>query len=141
MESKMIYSCLWFNQNAKQAADFYCSVFNNSKIIDENPMVVIFEINGTKFMGLNGGEKYTHSPAVSFVIECDTQKEIDHYWENLGKNGRYDMCGWLTDQFGVSWQIIPAVLPKLMANPDKRQKVTEAFLKMKKFDIQTLLDA
>lgn len=141
MENKIIYPCIWFDQNAKQAADFYCSVFINAKIIDENPMVVIFEINGTKFMALNGGDKYKHSPAVSFVIECDTQDEIDHYWNNLGKNGRYDMCGWLTDQFGVSWQIIPTVLPQLMSNPDKRQKVTEAFLKMQKFDIETLLNA
>lgn len=137
----MIYSCLWFSDNAKQAADFYCSVFRDAKILDENPMVVIFEINGTKFMGLNGGEKYKHSPAVSFVIECETQKEIDYYWDNLGKNGRYDMCGWLTDQFGISWQVVPAVLPKLMANPDKRQRVTEVILRTQKFDIETLLNA
>jgi predicted 3-demethylubiquinone-9 3-methyltransferase (glyoxalase superfamily) len=141
MESKPIYPCLWFDQNAKQAADFYCTVFDNAKIIDESQMVVIFEINGTKFMGLNGGAKYTHSPAVSFVIECETQKEIDHYWERLGENGRYDRCGWLTDLFGISWQIVPTVLPKLMANPDKRQNVMEAFLKMQKFDTETLLNA
>ncbi len=140
MKTKPIYPCLWFNNNAKKAADFYSNVFENSKIIQENPMVVIFELNGTKFMGLNGGPKYTHSPATSFVIECDTQKEIDHYWEQLGKNGRYDMCGWLTDQFGISWQIVPTILPTLMANPNKNQKVIEAFMKMQKFDIETLLN-
>jgi predicted 3-demethylubiquinone-9 3-methyltransferase (glyoxalase superfamily) len=141
MESKQIYPCLWFKDNAKQAADFYCTVFADAKIIDANPMVVIFELNKTKFMGLNGGPIYTHSPAVSFVIECETQQEIDHYWDRLGENGRYDMCGWLTDQFGISWQIVPTVLSKLMGNPDKRQKVMDAFLKMQKFDIETLLNA
>jgi len=141
METKQIYPCLWFDNNAKQAANFYCSIFKEAKIINENPMVVIFEINGTRFMGLNGGPKYAHSPAVSFVIDCETQKEIDHYWDRLGENGKHDMCGWLTDQFGISWQVVPTILSKLMADPNKRQKVTEAFMKMQKFDIDALLNA
>lgn len=81
MKAKQIYPCLWFNNNAKQAAEFYCSVFHDAKIVDENPFVVIFEANGTRFMGLNGGPQYVHSPAVSFVVECDTQQQIDYYWE------------------------------------------------------------
>jgi predicted 3-demethylubiquinone-9 3-methyltransferase (glyoxalase superfamily) len=136
-----IYPCLWFNNNAKQAAEFYCTVFENGKILQENPTVVVFELNDTKFMGLNGGALYQHSPAVSFVIECDSQEQIDHYWAELGKNGRYDQCGWLADQFGISWQIVPKILSKLMADPEKGQRVVQAFMKMQKFDIETLLNA
>jgi predicted 3-demethylubiquinone-9 3-methyltransferase (glyoxalase superfamily) len=136
-----IYPCLWFNTNAKDAAEYYCSIFEDGKIIQENPMVVIFEINKTKFMGLNGGPKFDFSPATSFVIECETQEKIDHYWEKLGHEGSYQMCGWLTDKFGVSWQVVPSILPKLMEDPEKAPKVMEAFLKMKKFDIETLIKA
>ena len=92
-------------------------------------------------MGLNGGPKYKATPAVSFVIECDSQVEIDHYWSKLGEDGRYDMCGWLADKYGISWQIVPSILPKLMSDPEKGERVIQAFLKMKKFDIQTLLEA
>jgi predicted 3-demethylubiquinone-9 3-methyltransferase (glyoxalase superfamily) len=138
---KPIYTCLWFNNNAKQAAEFYCSVFSSGKILQENSIVVIFELNGTKFIGLNGGDRYKHSPATSFVIECDTQQEIDHYWEKLGEGGRYDMCGWLADKYGISWQIVPSILGKLMSDKEKSERVTTAFLKMQKFDIQTLLNA
>lgn len=140
MKNQM-YPCLWFDGQAKEAATYYCSIFKNAKITAENPIVVTFELNGNKFMGLNGGPKYKFSPATSFVIECETQEEIDHYWEKLGAGGRYDECGWLDDKFGVSWQVIPAVLHKLMADPEKSQRVVEAFMKMSKFDIQTLLDA
>ncbi|MBP6335363.1 MAG: VOC family protein, partial [Bacteroidia bacterium] len=88
--TKEIYPCLWFDGRAKEAADYYCTIFKNSKITSENPMVVSFELNGKKFMGLNGGPMYKFSPATSFVIECDTQEEIDHYWEKLGKEGVYN---------------------------------------------------
>jgi len=104
-------------------------------------MVVQFELNGTKFMGLNGGPTYKFTPATSFVIECETQQEIDHYWDKLGEGGRYDKCGWLDDKFGVSWQIVPSILGKLMTNPDKAPRVVDAFMKMSKFNIATLLDA
>ena len=104
-------------------------------------MVVTFELNGNKFMGLNGGPKYKFTPATSFVVECDTQEEIDHYWNKLGEGGKYDRCGWLDDKFGVSWQIVPVVLHQLMADPEKSPRVIEAFMKMSKFDIQTLKDA
>jgi predicted 3-demethylubiquinone-9 3-methyltransferase (glyoxalase superfamily) len=136
-----IYPCLWFENQAKTAADFYCSIFPNSKISSENPIVVRFELNGFPFMGLNGGPQYQFSPANSYVIECKTQEEIDHYWEKLGANGKYNPCGWLDDQFGVSWQIVPAILDQLMSDPNKAPKVIEAFMQMTKFDIETLLKA
>jgi predicted 3-demethylubiquinone-9 3-methyltransferase (glyoxalase superfamily) len=274
-----IYPCMWFNDQAKRTVDFYCTLFDNSKILKSNPIVTTFEIAGTKFMALNGGPKYEVSAAVSyyvycaseskidqlyellreegkvlmpldkydwspryawvqdrfgvnwqldvddirasqkivptllfsnekmgmvksaldhytsifkdtkilleanypaeaklsegtllfaqfklndcifnatsstlkhdfdfspgnsFVVECENQQEIDHYWERLGKNGRYDMCGWLADQYGVSWQIVPAILSKLMEDPEKGPLVIQAFLKMQKFDIDTLLKA
>ncbi len=136
--TKQIYPCLSFEAGAKEAADYYCSIFKSSKILSENPIVVQFELNGTRFMALNGGPKNKFSPATSFVIECETQKEIDHYWNELGKGGRYDQCGWLDDKFGVSWQIVPAILGKLMSDPVKAPKVVEAFMKMSKFDIATL---
>jgi len=134
-----IYPCLWFDNQAKTAADFYCSIFPNSKITSENPIVVRFELNGFPFMGLNGGPQYQFSPANSYVVECKTQQEIDHYWEKLGANGKYSQCGWLDDQFGVSWQIVPAILDQLMSDPKKAPKVIEAFMQMTKFDIETLL--
>lgn len=136
-----IYPCLWFENQAKTAADFYCSIFPNSKITSENPIVVRFELNGFQFMGLNGGPQYQFSPANSYVVECKTQEEIDHYWEKLGANGKYSQCGWLDDQFGVSWQIVPAILDQLMSDPKKAPKVIEAFMQMTKFDIETLLKA
>jgi predicted 3-demethylubiquinone-9 3-methyltransferase (glyoxalase superfamily) len=139
--TKQLYPCLWFDGTAGAAATFYCSIFKNSKITAENPIVVTFEINGTKFMALNGGPKYKPTPANSYVIECETQEEIDHYWEKLGEGGRYDQCGWLDDKYGFSWQVVPAVLHTLMADPDKAPRVIAAFMKMSKFDIQTLLDA
>lgn len=272
-----IYPCLWFNNDAKQAAEFYCSIFNKATITTSNPMVTTFSIEGLKIMGLNGGLMYkttqavsmyayagnekevtrlfnllsengkvlmpldtyawspkyawiedkfgnswqldaqdiegeqkiipcllftnekktfvkkaiTHytsifkastirfeapypdesgletgtllfaqyqlngtifqamsstlshdfdfTPGNSFVIDCDTQEEIDYYWEKLGENGNYNQCGWLTDEFGVSWQIVPTCLPRLMA--EKGQRVVEAFMKMKKFDIKGLEEA
>ena len=136
-----IYPCLWFDGKAKEAADHYCSIFKQSRILSENPMVVIFELNGSKFMGLNGGPMYQFSPANSYVIECDTQEEIDHYWEKLGEGGKYNQCGWLDDCYGVSWQIVPTVLGKLMSDPEKAPRVIQAFMKMTKFDIATLLNA
>lgn len=278
--NKSFYPCLWFDGNAKQAADFYCSLFNNTRILQSNPMVTTFQLNGTKFMGLNGGPQYkltqavsffvycggdeseinrlyaelskggkviwpldkyewspryawvedkfgvnwqldvesinneqkmvpcllfvnekftkvkeamTHytsifinskilmeapyppsanlpqgtllfaqfklndfifnamsstmhhdfdfTPGTSFVVECDTQKEIDYYWDNLGAGGHYSMCGWLQDKFGVSWQIVPKVLGELMSDPQRAPRVTKAFMQMQKFDIDALLRA
>jgi predicted 3-demethylubiquinone-9 3-methyltransferase (glyoxalase superfamily) len=139
--SNKIFPCLWFNNQAKIATDYYCSIFKNSKIVSENPMVIVFEINETKFMALNAGSQYKFSPANSYVITCDTQEEIDHYWIKLGEGGKYSKCGWLDDKFGISWQIVPSILGELMNNPEKSQKVMEAFMQMTKFDIQKLIDA
>ena len=138
---KSLYPCLWFDGQAKTAAEYYCSIFPNSKITSENPMVVRFELNGFQFMGLNGGSQYQFSAANSYVVECETQQEIDHYWEKLGTNGTYNQCGWLDDPFGVSWQIIPSILEKLMADPEKAPRVVQAFMQMSKFDIETLMNA
>lgn len=274
-----IHPCLWFDVQAKEAADLYCSLFKNSRIVSDTPIVVTFELDGNKFMGLNGGPKfkinpsisvfvlcesveetntlweklidggkalipidkydwserygwlqdrfglswqislageapikqkirssmlftgtkfgmaeaaidfyssifehsstellmhypegsenagkvlysefklhhqnmiamdgpgvhdYTFNEGVSFVVECESQKEIDYYWERLTEGGRESMCGWLEDKFGVSWQIVPAILGKLMSDPEKSPQIMQAFLKMKKFNIETLLKA
>jgi len=275
-----IYPCLWFNGQAKQAADFYCAIFNNAKITVDTPMVVNFELEGKKFMGLNGGPQFTTNPSISFfvtyadgaqvekvwnqlsaggsalmplgqypwsekygwvkdqfgvswqvmqaasqpnmqtinasflftnaqlgrakeaidfytgifpnsakhhqalyetgdpqpagllkfghftlnnetfsamdgpgghdfifneglsfVIDCDNQEEIDFYWERLTDGGSESQCGWLKDKFGISWQVVPTVLGKLMTDPERAQRVMQAFLKMKKFDIATLMNA
>lgn len=136
-----LYPCLWFDGIAKEAVAYYCSIFKNSKIISENPFVIIFELSGTKFMALNGGPEYKFSPANSYVIPCQTQAEIDYYWDKLGKDGVYNKCGWLDDKYGVSWQVVPEILGKLMSDPNKAPKVMYAFMQMKKFDIDTLVNA
>lgn len=137
--SNNLYPCLWFDGQAREAAEFYCSVFRNSKITADSGMVVSFELDGKKFIGLNGGPHFKFTEAISFVVDCDTQEEIDHYWYKLTADGGEESnCGWLKDKYGVSWQIIPTILPKLLSDPDKAQKVTEAFLQMKKFDIKAL---
>jgi predicted 3-demethylubiquinone-9 3-methyltransferase (glyoxalase superfamily) len=136
-----IYPCLWFDGQAQAAAEFYCSVFNKSKIISQNPIVTVFELNNTRFMALNGGPQYKFSPANSYVITCDTQDEIDYYWVKLGEEGEYGMCGWLDDKFGVSWQIVPSILSELMTNPTTAPKVTQAFMRVTKFNIEELLSA
>ena len=137
-----IYPCLWFDGQAQEAAKFYCEVFRDSKITADNQMVVIFELNGKKFMGLNAGPQFKFNEAISFVVDCDTQEEIDHYWNKLTANGGSEgNCGWLKDRFGVSWQIVPTVLPKLLSDPAKAQRVMQAYMKMKKFDIKALENA
>lgn len=135
-----IYTCLWFDGQAKEAALYYCGIFKKSKIVSENPMVVIFEINQRRFMALNGDINYVFNEAISFVVDCKTQDEIDYYWNALIANGGNEgNCGWLKDKYGVSWQIVPAILPYLLSIPDKTQHVMEAFMKMKKFEIDVLL--
>ena len=136
-----IYPCLWFDGQAKAAAEHYCSIFKNAKITDENPMVVNFKVNGQKFMGLNGGPMFKFNEAISFVVDCETQEEIDFYWDKLVAGGSESQCGWLKDKFGVSWQIVPTVLGKLLSDPEKAQRVVQAFMKMKKFEIEKLLNA
>lgn len=133
--------CLWFDGQAKEAAEFYCSVFENSKITSENPISVIFELNGRKIMGLNGGPQFKFNEAVSLFVSCETQEEIDFYWAKLTEGGQESMCGWLKDKFGLSWQIVPSILGKLVSDPEKGQRVIQVFSQMKKFNIQTLINA
>lgn len=140
--NNQIYPCLWFDGNAKAAADFYCSVFKDAKILTSTSMVVLFELNGNRFMGLNGGSQFTFSEAISFVINCDTQEEIDYYWEKLiAEGGRESMCGWLKDQFGISWQVVPSMLGELMSDHKRSGRVMQAMMKMRKISIKTLEDA
>lgn len=136
-----IYNCLWFDGQAKEAAAFYCSIFDNSKITIDTPMVVNFELDGKKFMGLNGGPQFKFNEAISMVVDCETQAEIDYYWAKLTDGGEEGQCGWLKDKFGVSWQIIPTILGSLMTDPAKNQRVMQAYMQMKKFDIETLKNA
>jgi predicted 3-demethylubiquinone-9 3-methyltransferase (glyoxalase superfamily) len=136
-----IYPCLWFEYQAKEAAEFYCSVFNNSRITSENSMVVTFELDGKKFIALNAGPEFKFNEAISFVVDCDTQADIDFYWNKLTSGGSEGQCGWLKDRFGVSWQIVPTVLGNLMSNPDKSRRVMQEILQMKKLDIAKLVSA
>ena len=137
-----IFPCLWFDGNAKAAADFYCSVFKNSKIIDDTPMVVTFELNGHKVMGLNGGPQFKFDEAVSLVVNCDNQKEIDYYWDAFTtKGGQESMCGWLKDKFGFSWQIVPSNISELMSDPARAQRIMAEVMQMKKLDVARIENA
>jgi predicted 3-demethylubiquinone-9 3-methyltransferase (glyoxalase superfamily) len=143
---------LWFNDQAEQAAKFYTSIFKNSKLGsisrygEGSPgqpgkvMSATFQLAGQEFMALNGGPEFTFSPAISFFVNCETQEEVDEYWERLSEGGEKQNCGWLKDKFGVSWQIIPTVLGKLLGDKDaqKSQRVMQAMLKMYKIDIKEL---
>lgn len=133
--------CMWFDGQAKEAAEFYCSIFKNARITADTPMVVTFELNGRKFMGLNGGPAFKFNEAMSLVVDCNTQEEIDHYWNKLSEGGQESQCGWLKDKFGVSWQIVPVVLGQLMSDPIKAERVTKTLLQMKKLEIEKLLQA
>jgi predicted 3-demethylubiquinone-9 3-methyltransferase (glyoxalase superfamily) len=141
--AKQIYPCLWFESQAKAAAEFYCKIFPGSRILNESPIVINFELNGKHFMALNDRRPpHQFNEAISFVIPCDDQREIDYYWSALTANGgKESMCGWCTDKFGVSWQVVPTILGELMSDPAKAGRVVAAFLQMKKFDIEKLKNA
>jgi predicted 3-demethylubiquinone-9 3-methyltransferase (glyoxalase superfamily) len=146
---------LWFDNQAEEAAQFYTSIFKNSKINklnrygDAGPgpkgqvMTASFSIDGVEFTALNGGPHFKFSEAVSFVVHCQTQQEVDEYWEKLSAGGKESQCGWLKDKFGLSWQIVPDALIELLGDKDaaKAQRVMQAMLKMTKIDIQKLKDA
>ncbi len=143
---------LWFNDQAEEAAQFYTSVFKNSRITsvsrygDAFPersgevLTVTFELEGLQFTALNGGPEFSFTPAISFAVDCTSQAEVDALWGRLTEGGEESMCGWLIDQFGVSWQIVPRALIEMMndPNPVKAQKVTEAMLQMRKLDLNVL---
>lgn len=147
MKGQPITPCLWFDTRAEDAAKYYVSIFPNSKMgsVSRYPngtvLVASFELNGVPFTALNGGPQFNFSEAISFQIFCETQEEIDHYWDKLTEGGQGSNCGWLKDKFGLSWQVIPSILPALMSNPESSGRVMKAFLKMKKFDIQQLIEA
>ena len=135
---------LWFDKEAQDAAIFYTTVFKNSRIIELHPMVTTFELEGVRFMTLNAGPMFKFTEAVSFLISCDTQEEIDYYWTTLsGDGGKESMCGWLKDKYGLSWQVVPSRLGVYMSDhdPKKRENVMKAFMEMKKFDLQKLDEA
>jgi predicted 3-demethylubiquinone-9 3-methyltransferase (glyoxalase superfamily) len=153
---KGLTSCLWFDNQAEEAARFYTSVFKNGKVgsiskygeagakVSGRPkgstMTVEFEIAGQKFLGLNGGPTFKFSEAVSFVVNCENQQEIDEYWARLTAGGSEQPCGWVKDRFGLSWQITPTILPEMLRDkdPEKAERVMAAMLTMKKLDIAAL---
>ena len=153
-----IIPCLWFDNQAEEAAIFYTSIFRNSKIEtisrygkegfekhgqkEGTVLTVLFQINGQSFSALNGGPMFKFTDAISFQVFCETQEEIDHYWYQLiSDGGEESYCGWLKDKYGISWQIIPSILPKLMSDSAKSENVMKAFLQMRKFDIEKLTNA
>jgi len=151
-----ITPCLWFDTQAEQAAEFYTSIFDNSRITTISRygkaghdihgmeagtvMVVAFELEGQTFTALNGGPLFKFSEAISFQVSCDTQRDIDHFWDKLSAGGREGQCGWLKDKYGLSWQIVPSLLPQLMTGADgaARDRMMNAVMTMKKFDLATL---
>ncbi len=151
---KSITPCLWFDNQAEEAVNYYVSIFPNSSIgsitrfgkegfehhqmPEGTVMTIAFKLNGQDFLALNGGPIFRFSEAISFQIPCKDQQEIDFYWERLTAGGEEQPCGWLKDRFGLSWQVVPEILPSLMSNPMTARAVSQAFFKMKKFDIATL---
>jgi predicted 3-demethylubiquinone-9 3-methyltransferase (glyoxalase superfamily) len=143
---------LWFDNKAEEAANFYISIFENSKIKDVmrfgeagpgqkgTVMAATFELGGQEFMALNGGPMFTFSPAISFFVHCETQEEVDNLWDKLSEGGTKERCGWLRDKYGVSWQIVPTVLGRMLQDRDaeKSKRVMNAMLQMDKLDIADL---
>lgn len=143
---------LWFENQAEEAMNFYLSVFKDSKVTRINRygeagpgtpgdvMYVEFELNGVGFAALNGGPMFKFSPATSFFIRCETQEEVDHYWQKLGEGGKTNQCGWLDDKFGVTWQVVPNVMGRYLNDPDPKKvsAVMKAMMQMTKFDIAKL---
>jgi predicted 3-demethylubiquinone-9 3-methyltransferase (glyoxalase superfamily) len=151
-----IAPCLWYDDQAEDAAKFYTSVFKNSRIISTTPypkaaeevsgkkagsvMTVEFELDGERFTALNGGPEFKFNESISFMVDCEDQAEIDYFWGKLTQGGEESVCGWLKDKFGLSWQIVPKVLDEMLKDPDKDkvEAVTATFLKMKKLEIEPL---
>ena len=147
-----ITPCLWFDGNAEEAMNFYTSIFRNAKVgsisrygeAGPGPagsvLTASFELEGLQFTALNGGPHFKFNEAISFHVACESQAEVDYFWDRLGAGGQIQQCGWLKDKFGVSWQIVPTALPRLLGNPDraKANRVMQAMLEMKKLDIAAL---
>jgi two-component system sensor histidine kinase QseC len=147
--------CLWFNGQAEEAMNFYLSIFKNAKATDVlrwgdvgpgpkgSVLTCSFELDGREFVALNGGPEYQFTPAISLVVNCETQAEVDHHWNKLLEGGKAVQCGWLTDKFGISWQVTPTMLPRLLMDKDtaKANRVMAAMMKMVKLDIAALQQA
>lgn len=154
-DNQKITTCLWFDTQAETAAEFYCSVFRHSQVKDVvrygdagpgpkgEVMLVTFDLDGREFMGLNGGPIFKFTEAISLVVHCDDQAEIDRYWEKLtADGGKESQCGWLKDKFGLSWQIVPSIIGQLMTgDPERANRVMMAVMPMKKLDVQKMQDA
>jgi predicted 3-demethylubiquinone-9 3-methyltransferase (glyoxalase superfamily) len=150
MKIQKINPCLWFDRNGEEAARFYVSIFRNSKIgiishygegmpgREGSVMTVSFELDGQNFVALNGGPEFKFNEAVSLYVNCETQQELDYYWERLSKGGQIVECGWVKDKFGLAWQIVPARMFEMLQDPQRSPKVMQAVMKMKKLDIATL---
>ena len=146
---------LWFNDNAEEAMNFYISIFRNSRIVsvtrygEAGPgpkgsvMTGKFQLEGQEFVALNGGPHFKFTEAISFVVNCETQEEVDKFWEKLSEGGEESQCGWLKDRYGLSWQIVPTILVEMLQDkdPEKSQRVMKAMLQMIKIDIKTLKQA
>jgi len=146
---------LWFDNNVEEAVEFYQTIFKDceiTKVVRNNPatpgpdgsvMLINFRLNGQEFVGLNGGPLFHFTEAISFVINCGTQEEIDHYWDGLAEGGQKSNCGWLKDKFGLSWQVVPSALSRLMSSgdPKKSERVMAALMKMDKIDLHVLENA
>jgi predicted 3-demethylubiquinone-9 3-methyltransferase (glyoxalase superfamily) len=146
---------LWYNDNAEEAVDFYRGIFKDTKVtgmthygeagpgLKGSVMTIAFELFGQEFTAINGGPHFQFTPAVSFVVNCETQEEVDKYWDALSAGGRLDQCGWLQDKYGLSWQITPVVLIEMLQDEDaeKRERVMAAMMKMVKLDIAALKQA
>jgi predicted 3-demethylubiquinone-9 3-methyltransferase (glyoxalase superfamily) len=155
MSVQKITPFLWFDHQAEEAVGFYTSIFPNSKIVkvvkygEAGPgpagtaMTVAFQLDGQSFVALNGGPHFKFTEAVSFVVNCETQDEIDFYWEKLSEGGTQVQCGWLKDKFGLSWQVVPVMMGELLIHPDpeKSKRVMQAMMKMKKIDMRALKEA
>ncbi|HEY7728682.1 MAG TPA: VOC family protein [Candidatus Eisenbacteria bacterium] len=150
-----ITACLWFDGEAEEAARFYASIFRNSRVgriarygeggprPKGSVLTVEFQLDGQKFLALNGGPQFKFTEAVSFIVNCETQKEADRMWDELSAGGEEVQCGWLKDRYGVSWQIVPTILGRMMSDPDpaRTERVLQAVLRMKKLDIKALREA
>jgi len=155
MSEQKITPCLWFDFKAEEAVAHYLSIFKNGGVVSTarygaagpGPagavMTILFEIEGQRFLALNGGPQFKFSPAISLIVDCSTQAEVDGLWDRLGEGGKPGQCGWLTDKFGVSWQIVPSVIPRIMQSGDPAaiERVMRAIMPMKKLDIAKLQQA
>jgi predicted 3-demethylubiquinone-9 3-methyltransferase (glyoxalase superfamily) len=150
--SSTITTCLWFDTQGEEAAEFYCSVIPNSQVRgvtrygaagpgpEGSAMTVDFELDGKPYVALNGGPQFTFNEAISLQVACKDQDEVDHYWDTLGKGGEFGPCGWLKDRFGLSWQVVPTALPELLGDPDpdRSQRAMTAMMSMGKIDIEAI---